>query len=210
MYISILQSLLLLLSSTTPILSQSASAKPTLGYPSNIPSTVSNASLSFGTHYAVLNLDLTNGLVGSINTTAAGKAFINNTATWIDAVHQQAPPPISIFTRVYFSGPQRPEVGPTSPLQKTVAGLGNATESSPIGQIYPAFKPLAGWDVQLPKTGYYAGTGNSLEQILSAQKIDTVILVRTHFPIRRNEWDENNKCPTSNLNSLGSALQASS
>jgi len=175
MYISILQSLLLLLSSTTPILSQSASAKP------NIPSTVSNASLSFGTHYAVLNLDLTNGLVGSINTTAAGKAFINNTATWIDAVHQQTPPPISIFTRVYFSGPQRPEVGPTSPLQKAVAGLGNVTESSPIGQIYPAFKPLAGWDVQLPKTGYYAGTGNSLEQILSAQKIDTVILVRTYF-----------------------------
>src|ERR1700722_9054286 len=176
-----LQTLLFLLSSTTPILSQSASAKLTLGYPSNVPSTVSNASLSFGTHYAVLNLDLTNGLVGSINTTAAGKAFINNTATWIDAVHQQTPPPISIFTRVYFSGPQRPEVGPTSPLQKAVAGLGNVTESSPIGQIYPAFKPLAGWDVQLPKTGYYAGTGNSLEQILSAQKIDTVILVRTYF-----------------------------
>jgi hypothetical protein len=138
---------------------------------------VSNASLSFGTHYAVLNLDLINGLVGIINTTAAGKAFINNTATWIGAVHQQTPPPISIFTRIYFSGPKRPEVGLTSPLQKTTAGFGNATESSPIGQLYPAFKPLAGWDVQLSRVGYYAGMGNSLEQILSAQKIDTVVLV---------------------------------
>lgn len=176
MHIS-LPKIIILLSSTIPVLTQSPSAKPTLGYPSNVPSTVTNASFSFGTHYAVLNLDLINGIVGSINTTAAGQAFINNTVTWINAVHQQTPPPISIFTRIYFSGPQRPEVGPTSPFQKTVAVLGNVTETSPISQLYPAFKPLPGWDVELPKIGYYAGTGNSLEQILSAQKIDTVILV---------------------------------
>jgi Isochorismatase family len=183
MCISTLQTLLVLLCSAIPVFTQSPSAKPTPGYPSDVPSTVSNTSLSFGSHYAVLNLDLINGLVGSMNSTAAGRAFIKNTATWINTVHQQTPPPISIFTRIYFSGPKRPEVGPTSPFQKTSAGLGNVTESSPIGQIYPAFKPLQGWDVELPKTGYYAGTGNSLEQILSAQKIDTVILVRSvQFP----------------------------
>ena len=43
--------------------------------------------------------------------------------------------------------------------------------------IYPSFhvKPEAG-DVVLQKTGYSAGTSNSLEQILLAQSIDTVVL----------------------------------
>jgi hypothetical protein len=178
MYFPVLQTFLFLLSSSIPVLTQSTSATPTPGYPSNVPSTVSNASFSFGSHYAVLNLDLINGLVGSINTTAAGKSFINNTATWINTVHQQTPPPISIFTRIYFSNAKRPELGTAWPFQKTTAGLGNDTASSPTGELYSAFKPLQGWDVELQKPGYYAGTGNSLEQILSAQKIDTVILVR--------------------------------
>jgi hypothetical protein len=180
MYISVLHTFFFFLSSSVVLVltqSSSLSAKPTLGYPSNVPSTVSNTSLSFGTHYAVLNLDLISILVGSINTTAAGKSFINNTATWINTVHQQTPPPISIFTRIYFSNDKRPELAPTWTFEEATGALGNDTWSSPVGQLYSAFKPLKGWDVVLPKFGYYAGTGNSLEQILSAQKIDTVILV---------------------------------
>jgi hypothetical protein len=83
---------------------------------------MSNISLSFGTHHAVLDLDLINGLVSSINTTAADKVFTGNTAHWTSAVHQQTPPPVNISTRIYFAGPKRPEVGPTSPFQKTSAG----------------------------------------------------------------------------------------
>jgi hypothetical protein len=59
-----------------------------VNYAHNVPSTVTNASLSFGQHYAVLNLDLIEALVSSVNMTTDGKSFINNTATWINAVHQ--------------------------------------------------------------------------------------------------------------------------
>lgn len=56
-----------------------------IGYSNSTPSTVTNSSLSFGSHYAVLNLDLINVVVGSVNTTSQGQAFIKNTAKWIDA-----------------------------------------------------------------------------------------------------------------------------
>lgn len=92
-------------------------------------------------------------------------------------VHRQSPPPLSIFTRIYFSNELRPEIAPDIAFAKAVAALGNATESSPQGQLYPAFKPLDNYDVVMKKTRYYAGSGNAMEQILSTQKIDTVILV---------------------------------
>lgn len=41
-------------------------------------------SLSFGCHYAVLNLDLINGLVAGVQDTPAGQRWIKNTADWID------------------------------------------------------------------------------------------------------------------------------
>ncbi|KAJ5716233.1 cysteine hydrolase family protein [Penicillium malachiteum] len=151
-----------------------------LGYSTTAPSTV-NGSLSFGSHYAVLNLDLIDALVGSINTTTKGQAFINSTAKWINAVHKQSPPPISIFSRIYFSTSLMPEVSLSSPFYQAVAEVGNLTESDELSQLYPAFKPLSDYDVVLQKTRYYAGTDNTLVQILRNQKIDTVVLsgVRT-------------------------------
>ncbi|RAH72561.1 cysteine hydrolase family protein [Aspergillus aculeatinus CBS 121060] len=146
------------------------------GYSWDIPSTVSGDSLSFGEHYAVLNLDLIDIVVSYVNTTTAGASWINNTARWIDAVHQQSPPPLSIFTRIYFANTQRPEINANDPFAEAVSLLGNITESSPAGQIYPAFRPRDNWDVVLQKVRYYAGAGNSLEEILASQKIDTVIL----------------------------------
>jgi hypothetical protein len=157
-----------------------ASTVASSGYAHNVPSTVTNASLSFGQHYAVLNLDLIEALVSSVNMTAGGKHFINNTATWINAVHQQTPPPLSIFTRLFYSNAQQPEIGPNTPFRVNTAALGNITETSPSTQLYNAFTPLEGFDVVLQKTRYYAGSGNSLEEILSSQGIDTVIMVR--FP----------------------------
>jgi hypothetical protein len=41
--------------------------------------------LSFGQNYAVLNLDLINGVVAPLTNTTEGKKWINSTATWIDA-----------------------------------------------------------------------------------------------------------------------------
>lgn len=95
----------------------------------------------------------------------------------VDSVHKQQPPPLSIFTRVYFSNSQRPELAADVPFYQVVNSFGNLTETSPATQIYPAFKPLNNWDVELRKARYYAGDGNSLEEILRTQKIDTVILV---------------------------------
>lgn len=155
---------------TSPSLSQS------IGYtchPNCITPTVptTNRNLTFGTHYAVLNLDLI-GLVASIANTTAGSTFINTTSAWIDFIHAQHPPPLSIFTRLAFSGSRKAELGPKTPFAK-VAGSVTPAEA----QIYPAFKvdEKAG-DVVLEKSRYYGGWGNSLETILRAQGIDTIIL----------------------------------
>lgn len=153
----------------------STSLAQSIGYTCNphcitptIPTT--NHNLTFGTHYAVLNLDLM-GLVARIANTTAGSAFINSTATWIDFTHAQHPPPLPIFSRVAFSGTRKAELGPNSPFMK-VAGSVTPAES----QVYPAFKvdEKAG-DVVLDKSRYYAGWRNTLETILHAQGIDTVI-----------------------------------
>ncbi|KAJ5720371.1 cysteine hydrolase family protein [Penicillium malachiteum] len=154
-----------------------------LGYSTTTPSTV-NGSLSFGSHYAVLNLDLITALVGSINTTTKGQAFIKSTGKWINAVHRQNPPPISIFSRIYFSTSLMPEVSLSAPFYQDVAEVGNLTESDELSQLYPAFKPLPNYDVVLQKTRYYAGTDNTLVQILRNQKIDTVVLVYHVIPFK--------------------------
>ncbi len=150
-----------------------------LGYdchPTCIASTIpSNETINFGQHYAVLHLDLLNLFLESIENSTIGKAFINNVASWIDAVHAQDPVPLTFFTRLYFSNSHKPELGPNAPIAAVASAVGTA--ASPETHIYPAFKvdKQAG-DVVLQKTRYYAGAGNALELILNTQKIDTVIL----------------------------------
>jgi len=149
----------------------------TLTTAQTINSTIpANKPFNFGKHYAVLNLDLIDGIVSGITTTSAGQAFINSTSKWINAVHSQNPKPLIIFTRIYFTTAQKPEIGPETPFGIVVAPFGNVTETSPVTQIYSAFDVLD-TDVVLQKTRYYAGAGNGLEEILRAQEIDTVILV---------------------------------
>lgn len=165
-----------LLSVAASTVTAAATAAQTPGYYTDFTTLPNNNTFSFGRHYAVLNLDMINGLVASVNTTAEGQAWIASTANWIDVVHAQKPVPLSIFTRIFFSNAYRPEIGPATPFAAAVAGLGNATRDSPQSQLYPAFKTVPS-DVDLQKTRYYAGVGNGLEEILAAQQIDTVILV---------------------------------
>lgn len=153
-----------------------AQSSTTPGYVTNFTTLPGNSTFSFGQHFAVLNLDLINGIVGGVNTTTAGQKFIKSVSTWISAVHAQSPPPLSIFTRIFFSNALRPEIGPNTPFAAAAAGLGNATIDSPQGMLFPAFVPAPD-DVVLQKVRYYAGAGNELEEILSSQEIDTVILV---------------------------------
>ena len=163
----------LLLSVSSPFSHAQSSSAP--GYFTNFSTiAASNNTFSFGQHYAVLNLDLIVALVGSVANTTEGEAFIKSTATWINAVHAQNPPPLSIFTRIYSANARHPEVaGGFSNVFTFVPG----TEEDPNTALYPAFVPLEGSDVTLQKIRYYAGTANTLELILASQKIDTVILV---------------------------------
>ena len=158
---------------------QSSSGAP--GYtcmPTCIDSTVpSNETLSFGKHYAVLNLDYIEALASGVANTSASAAWLNNTATWIDAVHAQDPPPLSIYTRIYFSASTKPEIGPNAPFASVAGMLG--TSDDPLTELVPTVRSRVNEslnDVVLQKTRYYAGAGNSLEEILRTQEIDTVVL----------------------------------
>ena len=148
---------------TSNTTSTSTTSSSGLGY-GNITSTLpSNSTFSFGSRYAILNLDLINGIVGSFNTTPAGQAFINSTSQWIDAVQSKsnssnAYDPLTIYTRIYFSTPQRPELGLGVPFSSIAQGFGNITESSETGELYPAFaEKVLDTDVVLQKTRFYAG-----------------------------------------------------
>ena len=144
--------------------------------PKCIASTVEpGEDLSFGRHYAVLNLDLIAGAVGEVANISEGAAFIRNVAHWIDMVHAQNPPPLSIFTRFYYIYAHKPEIRPGIPIYQVGSVFGTA--EAPVTQLYPAFKvDRQAGDAVLEKTRYYAGAGNALEEILSTQRIDTVII----------------------------------
>jgi len=136
--------------------SATATTTPSIGY-GNITSTLAdNSTFSFGDRYAVLNLDLINGIVGSINGTQQGQTWINSTLDWVDAVQAKESNPLTIWTRIYFSNSQRPELGLGVPFSNIAGGFGNLTEQSETGQLYSAFTPLE-TDVVLPKTRFYAG-----------------------------------------------------
>lgn len=175
--------------------SAAAASSTAIGYDgpsssSSISSTSTNSSLSFGRHYAILNLDLINGLVSSVASTSSGRDWINNTAHWINTVHSQNPPPLSLFTRIYFANARKPEIRPGSGFSMTSMGL--TTKDTNATKIYPAFvvDEKAG-DVVLQKTGFSATTGNEMTNILRNQGIDTVVLsgIRTSGVILSTAYD---------------------
>ncbi|KAI6807403.1 hypothetical protein KC343_g916 [Hortaea werneckii] len=143
-------------------------------HPTCIPSTVTNNDLVFDGRLAFLNLDPVNAFVEPVAMRHEGREWISSVKCWIEALHDLESPLI-IFTRPYFSSAWQPELGPDSPFRGPAGKIGTAEDVKTM--IYPSFhvKPEAG-DVVLQKTGYSAGTSNSLEQILLAQSIDTVVL----------------------------------
>ena len=132
--------------------------------------------LIFGTHYAVLNLDLMTILINAVQQTDEGQRFISNCSKWIEAVHQKKPHPLVIFTSLFFSNQMQPEVAKRGPFKSLIDGFDAFEKGSAGVQIHPEFK-VYDKDIVLQKTRWYAGAGNALEQILQAQKVDTVIIV---------------------------------
>lgn len=135
----------------------------------------------FGEHFAVLNLDFMKILTNSISDSAEGSIFMSNCTRWNDSVRQKDPRPLIIFTALSFSSAKQPELSQPSPFAKAIHNIGLFEKDSPDVEIDPRFE-VDGADIVLSKTRWYAGSGNSLEQILKAQNIDNVILVGVSSP----------------------------
>lgn len=187
------------------------------GYFTDFSTMPNNQSISFGNHYAVLNLDIINDVTQPISNSSAGKTWLNSLQTWFDAVNMQNPRPLVFWTRIYYENSHYPDVKPGSPLSGYLASLGvvvgpgsgnpNASiqnqqvERSPLTRIWPGFSPNNESDIVLEKTRFYAGFGNNLEHILAAQSIDTVILVRLTLRLVQKLTANRNKVRDSNLGS---------
>jgi len=133
------------------------------------------ADLSFGKNYAILNLDLMIALVDMVKNTSTGQKFISNCSHWIEAVHKKRQRPLTVFTSLSLSLGER-ELSKNSPFANLVEAFGSFTIGSAGVQIAPNFI-VDEHDIILQKTRWYAGTSNSLEQLLKAQNIKTVIIV---------------------------------
>ncbi|PLB55346.1 Isochorismatase hydrolase [Aspergillus steynii IBT 23096] len=134
----------------------------------------SYTSVNFGDRYAILNLDWMSVLINAVKDTAEGQALISNCSVWNDAVHRKHPRPLTIFSTLAFNRAQ-PEVQANTPFARQIAPYGNFEFHSPEVQIDSHFK-VDEKDVVLHKTRWSATMGNSLEQILKAQSIDTVVI----------------------------------
>ncbi|CAH0028418.1 unnamed protein product [Clonostachys rhizophaga] len=134
-------------------------------------------AINFGSHYAVLNLDLMAILIDNVQKDIRGEKFVSNCARWCEAVHEKSPRPITIFTSLTFSQPSCPELTKGSPFSKLLEGFGpeNFAKGRPEVEIHPKFKVHEN-DIVVAKTRWSGTSGNSLGQLLKAQNIDTVVI----------------------------------
>lgn len=132
-------------------------------------------SLSFGEHYAILNIDWMSVLINAVEETPEGKALFSSLTRWNNAIHRRVNQPLTIFTTLAFSRGQ-PEVETNKPFSRLIASFGSFEEGSPNTAIDPRFM-IDKNDILLQKTRWSVTTGSNLEQILKAQGIDTVIIV---------------------------------
>lgn len=143
-----------------------------------------NSPLSFGSNYAILNLDWMTILINAVKYTPEGQAMIANCTKWNDAVHFKTPRPITIFSTLSFS-PNQHEVAPDSPFARLIAPFGDFKNGSSKVQICDVFN-VDEKDLILRKTRWSATTGSALEQILKAQNIKTVVIVCVLYG---NPWE---------------------
>lgn len=136
---------------------------------------LTNNPVSFGERYAILNLDWMTVLVNAAKDTPEGQAFISSCSRWNDAVHQKSPRPLTIFSTLSFERGQ-PEVQDNTPFARLIAPFGTFEHNSDEVKVASQFHTDEN-DVILNKTRWSATMGNSIEQILKAQRIDTVIIV---------------------------------
>ncbi|RAH50657.1 cysteine hydrolase family protein [Aspergillus brunneoviolaceus CBS 621.78] len=136
--------------------------------------TSSTSPLSFGENYAVLNLDWMTVLIDAVKDTPEGHVFIQSCNKWNAAIHQKSPRPLTVFSTLSFQRGQ-PEVQPNTPFANLIAPYGEFGTGSSEVRIAEYFK-LDEQDIILQKTRWSATMGSSLEQILQARNIRTVIM----------------------------------
>jgi nicotinamidase-related amidase len=150
-----------------------------------------NSSLNFGSNYAILNLDWMTILISAVKETPDGQAMIANCTKWNDAVHLKSPRPLTIFSTLSFS-PNQHEVAPNSPIARLISPFGDFKNGSPEVRIYDMFK-VDDKDLILQKTRWSATTGSALEQILKAQNIKTVVIVRQPYELLKKSTNVSTK-----------------
>jgi nicotinamidase-related amidase len=141
----------------------------------------SNPPFSFGSNYAILNLDWMTILINAVKDTSEGQIMIANCTKWNDAVHFKTPRPLTVFSTLSLS-PNQYEVARNSPFSRLIAPFGEFRNGSAEVQICDIFKTDEK-DLILQKTRWSATTGSALEQVLKAQNIKTVVIVRIPYNV---------------------------
>lgn len=144
------------------------------------PSTCSNTTskdITFDRDFAVFHLDLMSVLTEAVEGTPQGDAFVKHTVEWVEAVHQHNKRPLTIYTSLSFANSSHPELAPDAPFTRMLSGYGDFSAGNKRVQIDSRMAPQEE-DIVLQKSRWYAGAGNSLETILSAKGIKTVVVVR--------------------------------
>lgn len=118
---------------------------------------------------ALLIMDMQNGIVSRF--TENEEVLLQNQKALASAREHNIP---VIFTRVGFSGGY-PEIHPRNKRFAQIAEMGGMTTSDDATQIHPAVKP-EGNEPVVTKYRVSAFAGSTLELILRAQEIDTLIL----------------------------------
>ncbi|KAL7933177.1 Isochorismatase-like protein [Trichoderma chlorosporum] len=139
------------------------------------PAQINGSPLSFDKQYAVLNLDFMNILFDIAKGTPEGSKFVANCTRWVDAVHKRDPRPLTVFTTLYFTSPSQAELPDEAPFTKLVNGFATFDEHN-SGVKVPDYLKVDDKDIVLQKVRWYGGAGNTLEDILKKNNIDTVII----------------------------------
>lgn len=149
-----------------------------------------NSSLSFGSNYAILNLDWMTILIKAVKDTPEGQVMIANCTEWNDAVHLKTPRPLTVFSTLSISPNQ--QVAPDSPFARLISPFGDFKNGSSEVRIYDMFK-VDDKDLILQKTRWSATTGSALEQILKAQNIKVVVIVRQPYELLKKSTNVSTK-----------------
>ncbi|PWN50733.1 Isochorismatase hydrolase [Violaceomyces palustris] len=161
--------------SSTSTSGSSSNSTSTTIVPSGPDVSGANATVDFGSNYAVLFLDYIEGIVASARANEQGQTFLNNSIRWYEAINSLEEKPFVAYSRVAFYSDQRYEVASVPWGFNLVTGGNNFTEASNNTQVISEIAPKTD-DYVFLKKRYSAFVFNDAIQTLRAQNVTTVVL----------------------------------